>query len=121
MKSSWQAIKSAVMSLRIVCSMPEANLRRCLWGAETIRPFIKRLLPEAIETRPRLSRLSYGGVRKVTRLQRRSAIVAFSQVMFMRLPKPCAAKEGGVIVMGALSLRTRNKQVEMYQNGDGIF
>ena len=92
-------------------------------GAETIRPFIKRLLPEAmIETRPRLSRLSYGGVRKVTRLQRRSAIVAFSASDVYALAETVRRQRGGCgIVMGALSPRTRNKQVEMYQNGDVDF
>ena len=92
-------------------------------GAETIRPFIKRLLPEAeIETRPRLSRLSYAGVKKVTRLQRRSAIVAFSAADVYALAETVRRQRGGCgIVMGALSPRTRNKQVEMYQNGDVDF
>ncbi len=92
-------------------------------GAETIRPFIKRLLPNAsIETRPRLSRLSYAGVRKVTRLQRRSAIVAFSAADVYALAETVRRQRGGCgIVMGALSPRTRNKQVEMYQNGDVDF
>ena len=92
-------------------------------GAETIRPFIKRLLPEAqIETRPRLSRLSYAGVKKVTRLQRRSAIVAFSANDVYTLAETVRRQRGGcAIVMGALSPRTRNKQVEMYQNGEVDF
>ena len=92
-------------------------------GAETIRPFIKRLLPDAeIETRPRLSRLSYAGVKKVTRLQRRSAIVAFSAADVYALAETVRRQRGGCgIVMGALSPRTRNKQVEMYQNGDVDF
>ena len=92
-------------------------------GAETIRPFIKRLVPEAeIETRPRLSRLSYSGVKKVTRLQRRSAIVAFSASDVYALAETVRRQRGGCgIVMGALSPRTRNKQVEMYQNGDVDF
>ena len=92
-------------------------------GAETIRPFIKRLVPSAeIETRPRLSRLSYSGVKKVTRLQRRSAIVAFSASEVYALAETVRRQRGGCgIVMGALSPRTRNKQVEMYQNGDVDF
>ena len=92
-------------------------------GAETIRPFIKRLLPDAhIETRPRLSRLTYSGVRKVTRLQRRSAIVAFSAADVYALAETVRRQRGGCgIVMGALSPRTRNKPVEMYQNGDVDF
>ena len=92
-------------------------------GAETIRPFIKKLLPDAIvETRPRLSRLSYGGVKKVTRLQRRSAIVAFSASEVYALAETVRRQRGGCgIVMGALSPRTRNKQVEMYQNGEVDF
>ncbi len=48
-------------------------------GADTIRPLLQRLVPEArIETRPRLSRLDYAGPCKITRLPRRSAVVAFS-------------------------------------------
>ncbi|MGC6518043.1 MAG: helicase-related protein [Candidatus Puniceispirillaceae bacterium] len=92
-------------------------------GAETIRPFIRRLLPDAmIETRPRLSRLSYAGVKKVTRLQRRSAIVAFSASDVYALAETVRRQRGGCgIVMGALSPRTRNKQVEMYQNGEVDF
>ena len=92
-------------------------------GAETIRPFIRKLLPDAeIETRPRLSRLSYSGVKKVTRLQRRSAIVAFSAADVYALAETVRRQRGGCgIVMGALSPRTRNKQVEMYQNGDVDF
>src|SRR6185312_12373449 len=48
-------------------------------GAATMRPLVERLLPGAnILSRPRLSTLSFAGERKLTRLPRRSAIVAFS-------------------------------------------
>src|SRR5918911_1346497 len=48
-------------------------------GAATVRPMVERLLPGAhILSRPRLSRLTFAGEKKLTRLQRRSAIVAFS-------------------------------------------
>src|SRR4249919_657282 len=48
-------------------------------GAQTVRPMVERLLPGAhVLTRPRLSQLSFAGEKKITRLPRRSAIVAFS-------------------------------------------
>ena len=92
-------------------------------GAETIRPLLKQLLPDAkFETRARLSRLSYSGARKVTRLQRRSAIVAFSASDVYHLAELVRRQRGGAaVVMGALSPRTRNAQVEMYQNGEVDF
>ncbi|MGC6440926.1 MAG: helicase-related protein [Candidatus Puniceispirillaceae bacterium] len=92
-------------------------------GAETIRPLLKKLLPEAqFETRARLSSLSYAGNQKVTRLQRRSAIVAFSAAEVYALAELVRRQRGGAaVVMGALSPRTRNAQVELYQNGDVDF
>lgn len=92
-------------------------------GAETIRPLLKQLLPEArFDTRARLSRLTYSGPRKVTRLQRRSAIVAFSAADVYQLAELVRRQRGGAaVVMGALSPRTRNAQVEMYQNGEVDF
>jgi ATP-dependent RNA helicase SUPV3L1/SUV3 len=89
-------------------------------GAETIRGVLGDLLPGVrIQTRPRLSRLSWAGQKKVTRLPRRSAVVAFSATEIYKLAELIRAKRGGTaIVMGALSPRTRNAQVEMFQSGD---
>ena len=73
----------------------------------------------SIETRGRFSNLSWSGQKKVTRLPQRSAVVAFSIPEVIRLAELIRAQRGGTaIVMGALSPRARNAQVEMYQSGD---
>ena len=99
------------------------RLETLFLGAETIRPLLRQLLPDAqFDTRSRLSRLTYSGSRKVTRLQRRSAIVAFSAADVYQLAELVRRQRGGAaVVMGALSPRTRNAQVEMYQNGEVDF
>lgn len=89
-------------------------------GAETLRPLIARLLPEAeIITRPRFSTLAFAGARKLSRLPRRSAIVAFSAADVYGIAEMLRRQKGGAaVVMGALSPRTRNAQVAMYQSGE---
>ncbi|MDB5571162.1 MAG: Helicase, partial [Hyphomicrobiales bacterium] len=89
-------------------------------GAATMAPVIERLLPHAaMVTRPRLSNLSFAGERKISRLPRRSAIVAFSADEVYAIAELIRRQRGGAaVVLGALSPRTRNAQVEMYQNGD---
>jgi len=92
-------------------------------GSETARPLISKLLPAAhIETRPRFSELTFMGPRKLTRLPRRSAVVAFSAEQVYAIAELIRRHRGGAaVVMGALSPRTRNAQVELYQNGDVDF
>ena len=92
-------------------------------GAHTMRPLLQTLLPMAeFISRDRFSRLSYSGQKKTTRLQRRSAIVAFSSAEVYQLAELVRRQRGGAaVVMGALSPRTRNAQVELYQNGDVDF
>lgn len=89
-------------------------------GADTIRPLIQTLVPGAeFISRPRLSRLSYVGPRKITRLPRRSAVVAFSINEVYAIAELMRRQRGGTaVVLGALSPRTRNAQVEMYQGGE---
>ena len=91
-----------------------------LLGAATMRPIIERLLPGAsIVTRPRLSQLEFAGDRKITRQPRRTAIVAFSADEVYAIAELIRRQHGGAaVVLGSLSPRTRNAQVEMYQNGD---
>ncbi|HQT64082.1 MAG: DNA helicase [Acidocella sp. 20-57-95] len=86
-------------------------------GAETIRRLLKRLIPDAeIETRPRLSELSYAGPAKLSRLPPRSAIVAFSSTEVYAIAEAVRRRRGGcAVVMGRLSPRTRNAQVALYQ------
>ena len=89
-------------------------------GADVIRPLINKLVPEAeLITRPRLSTLTYDGEAKLTRLPRRSAVVAFSASDVYGLGEVVRRQRGGAaIVLGALSPRTRNAQVELYQSGE---
>ena len=91
-----------------------------LLGADTMRPLLRRLLPGLeVVTRPRFSTLSYGGPKKPTRLPARSAVVAFSAAEVYRIAEMMRRQRGGTaVVMGALSPRTRNAQVEMYQAGE---
>ncbi|HHG91323.1 MAG TPA: helicase, partial [Devosia sp.] len=94
-----------------------------LLGAATMAPMVRALLPgiEIIE-RPRLSQLLYAGSKKITRLPARSAIVAFSAREVYAIAELVRRERGGAaIVMGALSPRTRNAQVELYQNGEVDF
>ncbi len=91
-----------------------------LLGADTIRPILKRLVPEAeIVTRPRFSILACTGHQKLNRLPRRSAIVAFTTSDVYTLAEVIRRQRGGAaVVLGALSPRTRNAQVAMYQAGE---
>ena len=94
-----------------------------LLGSDTVRELIRHLIPEVeIETRRRLSTLRYTGPRKLTRLPRRSAVVAFSVDEVYALAETIRRQRGGTaVVLGALSPRTRNAQVAMYQAGEVDF
>ncbi|MGK9170438.1 disulfide oxidoreductase [Inquilinus limosus] len=89
-------------------------------GAETIRPLIRKLVPEAeFVTRPRFSELTHTGKRKLTRLPPRSAIVVFSANDVYEIAELMRRQRGGTaVVLGALSPRTRNAQVGLYQSGE---
>ena len=89
-------------------------------GAATMRNIVERLLPGiSIVTRPRLSQLSFSGDRKITRQPRRTAIVAFSADEVYAIAELIRRQRGGAaVVMGSLSPRTRNAQVEMFQSGE---
>jgi ATP-dependent RNA helicase SUPV3L1/SUV3 len=92
-------------------------------GASTMEGAIRDLLPGAnFITRHRLSKLTYAGPKKITRLPRRSAIVAFSAGEVYALAELIRRQRGGAaVVLGALSPRTRNAQVALYQSGDVDF
>ena len=92
-------------------------------GAETIRPLLHRLIPEAtVETRPRLSQITHAGAMKLTRLPPRSAVVAFSTAEVYAIAELIRRRRGGcAVVMGRLSPRTRNAQVALYQAGEVDF
>jgi ATP-dependent RNA helicase SUPV3L1/SUV3 len=92
-------------------------------GADTMRPMIKKLLPDAeIVRRERMSTLRYAGAKKITKLPKRSAVVAFSAEEVYAIAELLRRHRGGAaVVMGALSPRTRNAQVELYQSGEVDF
>ncbi len=91
-----------------------------LLGADTMRPVLRDLdLNVDTDTRERFSQLSYAGPAKLTRLPKRSAIVAFSAEEVYAIAELLRRQKGGAaVVMGALSPRTRNAQVELYQAGE---
>lgn len=94
-----------------------------LLGAQTMRESIADLIPGAnFISRPRLSKLSYSGQKKITRLPQRSAVVAFSASEVYSIAELIRRQRGGAaVVLGALSPRTRNAQVGLYQSGDVDF
>ena len=91
-----------------------------LLGAATMRGILETLLPGlTVVSRPRLSNLAYAGAKKISRLPRRSAIVAFSAEEVYSVAELIRRQRGGAaVVLGALSPRTRNAQVALYQSGD---
>jgi len=89
-------------------------------GADTMRQAIIAMIPEVtIMRRERFSELTYAGSKKLSRMPARAAIVGFSVENCYAIAELIRRQKGGAaVVMGALSPRTRNAQVEMYQNGD---
>ncbi|MBW8298000.1 MAG: hypothetical protein K0M60_00185 [Hydrogenophaga sp.] len=91
-----------------------------LLGSATMKPILLQLLPGiTVIERPRLSQLFYAGQKKITRLPQRTAIVAFSADEVYAIAELIRRQRGGAaVVLGALSPRTRNAQVGLYQEGD---
>ncbi len=89
-------------------------------GSDTMRPLLQRFIPEVqVARRPRLSTLRYAGAHGVGKLPRRSAVVAFSLDRVYSIASRIRDRHGGVaVVLGALSPRTRNAQVALYQSGE---
>ncbi len=89
-------------------------------GSDTMRSAIAALVPGVqFQRRERLSKLSYAGSKKLSRMPARSAIVGFSVENVYAIAELIRRQKGGcAVVMGALSPRTRNAQVALYQNGD---
>ena len=92
-------------------------------GSDTIKTIISYLVPETeFIYRDRLSKLTYSGYKKISRIKPRSAIIAFSIDDVYALAEFVRRQKGGAaVVMGSLSPKTRNSQVEIYQNGDVDF
>ena len=94
-----------------------------LMGSSTIKNIISKLDGD-IEfiNRERLSKLTYAGHKKVSRIDRKTAIIAFSAEEVYAIAELIRRQKGGAaIVMGSLSPKTRNAQVELYQSGDVDF
>ena len=71
------------------------------------------------EKKERFSKLNYGGFKKVSELERKSAIIAFSIEDVYAIAELIRRQKGGAaVIMGSLSPKTRNSQVELYQSGD---
>jgi ATP-dependent RNA helicase SUPV3L1/SUV3 len=94
-----------------------------LLGSDTMRGIIQRFIPKAwFISRARFSDLTYTGAKKLTRLPRRSAVVGFSAQDVYGIAEVIRRQRGGAaVVLGALSPRTRNAQVDLYQSGDVDF
>ena len=99
------------------------NKLTMLMGSNTIKKIISKL-DEDVEfiNRDRLSKLSYVGHKKISRINRKTAIIAFSTEEVYAIAELIRRQKGGAaIVMGSLSPKTRNAQVELYQSGDVDF
>jgi len=94
-----------------------------LLGAATMRGMVEKLVPGVnVVTRPRMSLLTYSGAKKITRLPPRSAVVAFSADEVYAIAELIRRQRGGAaVVLGSLSPRTRNAQVDLFQSGDVEF
>ncbi len=89
-------------------------------GSSTIKNIISKLEGD-IEfiNKDRLSKLFYVGHKKISRIERKSAIIAFSTEEVYAIAELIRRQKGGAaIVMGSLSPKTRNAQVNLYQSGD---
>ncbi len=91
-----------------------------LMGSNTIKSIIQKL-DDDVEfiNKKRLSKLSFGGHKKISRIERKSAVIAFSTEEVYAIAELIRRQKGGAaIVMGSLSPKTRNAQVNLYQSGD---
>ena len=99
------------------------NKLTMLMGSSTIKNIIAKLDGD-IEfiNRSRLSKLTYAGHKKISRINRKTAIIAFSTEEVYAMAELIRRQKGGAaIVMGSLSPKTRNAQVALFQSGDVDF
>ena len=89
-------------------------------GSQVMKTIVSQIIPETrfIEQQ-RFSKLSYNGHKKISRLERKSALIAFSVEEVYAIAELVRRQKGGAaVIMGSLSPKTRNSQVEIYQSGD---
>ena len=89
-------------------------------GSQVMKNIIQNLIKDIqFEKSERFSKLSYGGYKKISRLERKVAIIAFSIEEVYAIAELVRRQKGGAaVIMGSLSPKTRNSQVELYQSGD---
>ena len=94
-----------------------------LMGSNTIKNIILKLNEDTeFINKERFSKLSYVGHKKISRIDRKSAVIAFSAEEVYAIAELIRRQKGGAaIVMGSLSPKTRNAQVNLYQSGDVDF
>jgi len=92
-------------------------------GSETIELILKKIIPDIeIIKKARFSKLTYENSKKISRLRKRTAIIAFSINRVYEIADFVRQQNGGAaVVLGALSPRTRNAQVELYQSGEADY
>ena len=89
-------------------------------GSQVMANIIKDLVDNVnFENKERYSKLSYTGIKKISRLERKVAIIAFSIEEVYAIAELVRRQKGGAaVIMGSLSPKTRNSQVGLYQSGD---
>ncbi len=89
-------------------------------GSQVMAKIIEELVPDVkFEKKERYSKLSYSGIKKISRLERKVAIIAFSIEEVYAIAELVRRQKGGAaVIMGSLSPKTRNSQVGLYQSGD---
>ena len=92
-------------------------------GSHTMKSIISELIVGVeFVSRERYSKLTYSGYKKISRLSPKTAIIAFSADEVYAIAELVRRQKGGAaIIMGSLSPKTRNSQVELYQSGDANF
>ena len=89
-------------------------------GSKVMKKIIEELVDNVeFENKERFSKLSYSGIKKISRLDRKVAIIAFSIEEVYAIAELVRRQKGGAaVIMGSLSPKTRNSQVGLYQSGD---
>ena len=89
-------------------------------GSQVMSGIIKDLIDDVeFEKSERFSKLTYAGYKKISRLDRKVAIIAFSIEEVYAIAELVRRQKGGAaVIMGSLSPKTRNSQVGLYQSGD---